>query len=72
MAKCAARMTMIEVMNDMRDCGFHISQKTLSDGMVAGVFPFGTLLSTGKTGRRTFMILRRDYEIWKNENMRRS
>lgn len=72
MARFAQRMTMIEVMNDMRDCGFPISQKTLSDGMVAGVFPFGTLLSTGKTGRRTFMILRRDYETWKNENMRRS
>lgn len=72
MAKCAVRMTMNEVMSDMRSCGFSISQKTLSDGMVAGVFPFGTLLSTGQTGRRMFMILRRDYETWKNENMRRN
>lgn len=72
MAKGGERMTMNEVMDDMRVCGFPISQKTLSDGMVAGVFPFGTLLSTGQTGRRTFMILRRDYETWKNENMRRS
>lgn len=66
------RMTMNEVMDDMRSCGYPISQKTLSDDMVAGVFPFGTLLSTGQTGRRTFMILRRDYENWKNENMRRN
>lgn len=72
MDRCSGRMTMNEVMSDMRSCGFSISQKTLSDGMVAGVFPFGTLLSTGQTGRRTFMILRRDYETWKNQNMRRS
>ena len=29
------RMTMAEVMNDMRSCGYPISQKTLSDGMAA-------------------------------------
>ena len=64
------RMTLNEVMADMRSCGYSISQKTLSDGMAAGAFPFGKLLSTGETGRRTFIILRREYEIWKNETMR--
>lgn len=72
MAKFPERITMMEIMADMRSCGYSISQKRLSDGMAAGVFPFGTLVSTGETGRRTFQILRRDYESWKNENMRRS
>jgi hypothetical protein len=69
MARLSNRMTMIAVMADMRACGYPISQKTLSDGMAEGVFPFGTLLSTGTTGRRTFMILRKDYENWKIKNL---
>ena len=61
---------MMEIMAAMRSCGYSISQTRLSDGMAAGVSPFGTLVSTGETGRRTFQILRSDYESWKNENMR--
>ena len=70
MAKLSFRMTVQEVMRDMRNCGERISQETLTNGMAAGVFPFGTMVSEGATGRRTFIILREQYEQWKKENMR--
>lgn len=58
------RMTINEVMNDMRRRGMGMTQRTIGDNIEAGVFPFGRVLTTGETGRRTFLILRRDYEAW--------
>lgn len=64
------RMTIAEVCDDMRSRGMSLGHKTLSNGIVSGLFPFGTLIGeSAATGRRTFMILRRDYEKWANENL---
>lgn len=60
-------MTINEICEDMRRNGYPITQKTLSDGIAGGAFPFGKVIKTGTTGRRTFVILRRDYENWKSE-----
>ena len=60
-------MTLREVYEDLRNTGFRISPEKLSDGIVSGLYPFGTLLNTGETGKRTFQILRIDYENWKNK-----
>lgn len=63
------RMSINEVCDDMRHRGMSVSHKTLSDGLVSGVFPFGELLGLSPTGRRSFLILRRNYEAWANENL---
>lgn len=63
------RMTITEVCDDMRSRGMSLGHKTLSDGLVSGVFPFGSLIGTSPTGRRSFMILRKDYETWADENL---
>lgn len=60
-------MTTEEVMQDMRRRNFSISYRTFMDGISAGVFPFVKVLGSGKTGRKNFLILRRDYEIWADE-----
>ena len=38
-------------------------------GIVSGLYPFGQVLSIGETGKRTFQILRTDYEDWKNRTV---
>lgn len=58
------RMTLAEVLGEMRERGMPIGQGALSDGIENGVFPFGRVMSTGKTGRRQFLILRKDFEAW--------
>lgn len=64
-----ARMTINQVVTDMRSRGLGIGHKALTDGIVSGAFPFGTLLKTNETGRRTFLILRANYETWADENL---
>lgn len=59
-------MTLKEVYEDLRKYGFKISPERLSDGIVSGLYPFGSVLNVGETGKRTFQILRVDYENWKN------
>ena len=62
------RMTVNEVLNDMRARGFSISPKTFSEGVDAGCFPFVNVLSkSDNTGRRNVLIMRKDYEKWVQE-----
>lgn len=62
------RMTVNEVLNDMRRRGFKISPKTFSEGVDAGCFPFVNVLSQSEaTGRRNVLIMRKDYEAWAQE-----
>lgn len=63
------RMTLHDVCVDMRKRGFKIKEMTLSESLAAGVFPFGTLINTGVSGRRTYMILRYQYEAWADEHL---
>lgn len=64
------RMTIHEVMVDMRSRGLPMSLKTISECLKSGVFPFGHILNTGPTGRTTFLILRKDYEAWAAEYLK--
>lgn len=59
-------MTLREVYYDLRKYGFRTSLQSLSDGIVSGLYPFGSVLNVGETGKRTFQILRVDYENWKD------
>lgn len=60
-------MTLREVVNAMRAVGFRTSEETVASGIESGRYPFGTLISSGKTGRRHFEILRVDFEKWLKE-----
>lgn len=60
-------MTIKEVYDDLREHGFKTSLRRLSDGIASGLYPFGSVLNIGETGKRTFQILRVDYENWKTK-----
>ncbi len=64
-----ARMTLAQVMQDMRRRGLPISQNSLSTGIQNGTFPFAKVVSVGETGRRTFFILSTNYHAWAAENL---
>lgn len=59
-------MTLADVIKDLQSIGVKTNAKALSDGIASGHYPFGTILNTGETGRRTIQIFRTDYERWKS------
>lgn len=67
--KAGGRMTLDDVLADMRSRGMPIGKKSLCDGMRGGMFPFAKVLSIGPTGRTTHLILRPAYEEWAEANI---
>ena len=63
------KMTTKEVCDDMRSRGCKIGEPALRQGIETGLYPFGSLINTGETGRRVFHILRVDYMRWADENL---
>lgn len=61
------RMTLQEVLTEMRRRGMSIGQATLADMIEAGEVPFATIIGYGDTGRRSFLIMRKDFERWADE-----
>lgn len=61
------RMTLDDVLADMRAHGMPMEKGVLSECLKKGVFPFATVLGTGPTGRAHFLIMRRDYDKWADE-----
>jgi hypothetical protein len=61
------RMTLKDVADDMRSRGCGLALHTIADRIEDGTFPFGKITSTGNSGRRTFLIFRKDYESWAAE-----
>lgn len=57
-------MTIRDVYYAMRDAGIRCSMKVISDGIATGAYPFGRVVNTGETGRRTVQIFRVDFENW--------
>lgn len=57
-------MSLKEVVDTMRSAGFRTSETAVADSLDSGRYPFGTLVRTGKSGRRTFEIYRVDFECW--------
>lgn len=58
------RLTLADVCRDMRKHGVKMTAKTLADGIEAGVFPFGKIISVSDGGIRNILILTKDYEAW--------
>lgn len=61
------RMTLDDVLADMRAHGMPMEKGMLSQCLKEGIFPFAHILGTGPTGRTTFLIMRKDYEAWAAE-----
>lgn len=61
------RMTITDVMKDMRSRGMPMTFNTIANCIKTGVFPFGHILNTGSSGRTTYLIFRKDYEAWADE-----
>lgn len=64
------RMSLDDVVAELRDRGFPIGKKTLADMIESGQLPFGSVVSSGATGRRTFLILRSDFEAWADQKLK--
>lgn len=62
-------MTLNECATAMRDRGIPCSPARIADCIESGVYTFGRLVRSGKTGRRTFEIWRVDFEQWLAEKM---
>ena len=61
------RMTLDDVLADMRANGMSIQKQVLSECLKKGIFPCATVLGISPTGRANFLIMRRDYEKWAAE-----
>lgn len=61
------RMTLDDVIEDMRSRGMPMNKANLSHCLQEGIFPFAHILSVGPTGRVTFLIMRKDYDDWAEE-----
>ena len=61
------RMTLDDVLSDMRAHGMPMEKRALAECLRNGIFPFASIIGTGPTGRTTFLIMRKDYERWAAE-----
>ena len=57
-------MTLREVYYAMRAAGIRCNPKMIAAGIESGAYPFGRIVNTGETGRRTVEIFRVDFEAW--------
>lgn len=63
------KMSSNEVIEDMRRRGFRIGYRSLTIGFEKGIYPFIRLMGVGESGRKSFLILRKEYEKWADENI---
>lgn len=64
MANLRLTMTLREVYYEMRKVGIRCNVQMISAGIASGAYPFGRVVNTGETGRRTIEIFRVDFEAW--------
>ena len=62
-------MTVREVYYAMRAAGIRCNPTMISAGIETGAYPFGRVVNTGETGRRTLEIYRVDFEAWLETKM---
>lgn len=62
-------MTVREVYYAMRAAGIRCNPTMISAGIAIGAYPFGRVVNTGETGRRTLEIYRVDFEAWLESKM---
>ena len=64
------RMTLDEVLDDMRSHGMSIGKQTLTTCLKNGIFSFAHIVGIGPTGRTDFLIMRKDYDAWAEEYLK--
>lgn len=64
------RMTLDDVLADIRAHGMPMGKQKLIECLRTGIFPFATILGAGPTGRINFLIMRKDYDKWADEYLR--
>ena len=57
-------MTINDVLIEMRKAGIPCSERSVSNGIAMGAYPFGRVSNIGPTGRRTLEIFRVDFFAW--------
>jgi hypothetical protein len=62
-------MTATEVTKELRKRGTKVTTKKIVDGIEDGTYPFGRIVSTGETGRRSVEIFRVRFFAWLHELM---
>lgn len=72
MATMKNRMTLDDVLFDLRSRGVSMSKGDLAELIANGTFPFGTVTRNTKPNgepslRRNFLIFGKDYALWVNE-----
>ena len=67
MATQSPRMTLDDVLEDLRAHGMNIGKDVLSNCLKQGIFPFGHVVGSAPTGRACFLIMRLDYQRWAEE-----
>ena len=60
------RMTLDDVLADMRAHGMSMGKSSLITCLKAGIFPFAHIIGE-PSGKTNFLIMRRDYEKWAEE-----
>lgn len=57
-------MTVNEVLGDMRQNGIRMSPKKFNFMTDEGMLPFVKVIRVSEGGRRTLVIMRREYQTW--------
>ena len=60
-------MTVSEVVDACRAAGMQMSYHRIQDMAACGAAPFMRLLRTGRTGRKTYVIYRVEFQKWLKE-----
>lgn len=62
-------MTLADCAKVFRSLGVHISAREICNRIESGAYPFGVIISVGKTGRRSTVIYRAKLKSWILENL---
>ncbi len=69
MQKCTGRMTLEQLVQDMRRRNVHLDKKNLSNLICDGTFPIGKVLNVTTTGHRNILVLASDYYPWADQKL---
>lgn len=69
MKRSKISMTILDVAKLFREYGIPMECGRLADDIASGAYPFGRVVKTSETGRRTFEIWRVDVEAFLHSKM---
>ena len=57
-------MTLNDISLAMREAGIPCSPARISAGIASGLYPFGSVIGEGPSGRRSILVYRVDFDAW--------